>query len=190
MAQREDTIRDHHERLNQVLTHIDEHLDEALNLEALAEVAYFSPFHFHRIFAAFVGERPNQYVRRVRLERAANRLVHTELAVTEIALCAGYETPGAFNKAFKRHFGVNPTRFRRKRRAELIPAALAGYAHARPGGLHATDDSNHGEQTGHVRAADGNLPEGRLPRVEQTVPVCLPLPPGRAGRGVHRHRPR
>ena len=113
MAARNNTIQDYHERMNRVLDHIRRHLDEPLNLDRLAEVACFSPFHFHRIFAAYVGEPVSAHVRRLRLELAAHRLCHTAQSITDIALTAGYETPGAFNKAFKRHFRASPTRFQK-----------------------------------------------------------------------------
>jgi AraC family transcriptional regulator len=112
---REETLRDHRERLNRVLLYIQEHHGSKLTLEKLAEVACISPFHFHRIFAAHVGETVGRFVRRTRLETAAQRLLHTRREVTEVALDAGYETPGAFTGAFKRHFGCSPSTYRQRR---------------------------------------------------------------------------
>jgi AraC family transcriptional regulator len=51
-------------RMHRVLEHIERHVDQPLDLEALAAVANFSPFHFHRLFAAWTGERLGDYVRR------------------------------------------------------------------------------------------------------------------------------
>ena len=62
-------------RLNRVINYIDEHLDEPLSLQELAQVAAFSPFHFHRIFKALTGETLGAFVWRLRLERAANLLL-------------------------------------------------------------------------------------------------------------------
>lgn len=124
MAARTNTIQDYHERMNRVLDHIRHHLDESLNLDRLAEVACFSPFHFHRIFAAYVGEPVSAHVRRLRLELAAHRLCTTDRSVTDIALSAGYETPGAFNKAFKRHFRVSPTRFQKEKKPVFFSTPL------------------------------------------------------------------
>lgn len=127
MSTREQTITDHQERLNRVLDHIRRHLDEPLALTPLAEVACFSPFHFHRVFAAHVGETVSEHVRRLRLELAAHRLCHTERSVTDIALSAGYETPSAFTKAFARHFNLSPTSFKEKRKTTFFsqPTTLA-----------------------------------------------------------------
>ena len=114
------TREDYQERLNRVRLHIQQHLDEPLSLPALARVACFSPFHFHRIFTAFVGESVGEHTRRLRLELAAHRLACTARPVTEIALSAGYETAAAFNKAFRRRFRTTPTAFRRLRNAAEV----------------------------------------------------------------------
>jgi AraC family transcriptional regulator len=113
MPSREKTIKDHKERINRVLLYIQENIAWPLSLETLSEVACFSPFHFHRLFLALVGETLSGYVRRVRLDRAALRLLHTKESVTTIALSAGYETPAAFAKAFRQHFGKTPSEYKR-----------------------------------------------------------------------------
>jgi AraC family transcriptional regulator len=115
MASRSDTITDHKERLNRVLVYIQENIDKPLLLGILADVACFSPFHFHRIFQAYVGETLNDYIRRIRMERAALKLCHSEESITSIALNAGYETSAAFSKAFRLHFGKNPTDFKKSK---------------------------------------------------------------------------
>ena len=56
-------------RMNRVLDYIDLHLDQPLDLARLAGVANFSPFHFHRVFAAWMGETLGDYARRRRLEK-------------------------------------------------------------------------------------------------------------------------
>lgn len=118
MSLREETIKDHRERLNRALIYIQENAGARLSLEALAEIACFSPFHFHRIFAAYVGETLNSYIRRTRLENAAVKLVFSKEPVTSIAMSAGYETPAAFAKAFRMHFGKSPTEFKAAKKFE------------------------------------------------------------------------
>jgi AraC family transcriptional regulator len=101
-------------RVNRVMDHIQAHLDEALTLEDLAGVACFSPYHFHRIFSALVGETLGDHIRRVRLERAAGMLRGNPYhPVTEIALGCGFSSSAAFARAFKAHFGMNATGWRR-----------------------------------------------------------------------------
>lgn len=123
MPNRENTINDHRERLNRVLVYIQENTDKPLALDSLAAVANFSPFHFHRIFSAHVGETLYDYIRRVRLDKAANKLYYSDEPITAIALSAGYETPAAFTKAFKQHFGRNPTEFK-KLRLQKLPESM------------------------------------------------------------------
>ncbi len=120
------TLRDYKRRLLRVLVHIQQHLDDSLALETLAQLACFSPFHFHRIFKGMVGESVKEYVRRLRLERAATRLKLSTVPVTTIALDAGYETHEAFTRSFRSAFGVCPSRFRLSSRTALIPGAPTG----------------------------------------------------------------
>ena len=102
------TWNDYRERILRVLTHIQERLDEALDLEELARVACFSSFHFHRVFAAMTGETIADHVRRLRLERAAMELRSGAKQVIQVALDAGYEAHEAFTRAFKAAYGVSP----------------------------------------------------------------------------------
>lgn len=120
---RPSTANSYQERLNRVLIHIQECLDESLTINRLAQVACLSPFHFHRVFAAHVGETVAEHVRRLRLERAATRLAFTGERVTETALGAGYETPAAFTRAFRERFGVSPSEFRGQRRESIPPSS-------------------------------------------------------------------
>ena len=113
------TLHDYHERLNRVLLYIDQHRSEKLTLETLAAVACLSPFHFHRLFRAMLGEPLGQYVQRVRLETAAFQLQSSPRDVIEIALDAGYESAAAFSRAFEQRFGVSPTDCRAAHRFEL-----------------------------------------------------------------------
>ena len=79
------TREDYRQRIQRVLGHLQTHLDEALVPADLAQIACFSPHHFHRIFRGMVGESVMQHVRRLRLERAALRLKHGDRSVTAIA---------------------------------------------------------------------------------------------------------
>jgi AraC family transcriptional regulator len=99
--------------MNRVLDYIDRHLDQPLELDTLADVAHFSRYHFHRVFAAWVGETFGDYLRRRRMEAAAWRLAaHPEVPVLEVALWVGFGSGEAFARAFKNHFGCTPTAWR------------------------------------------------------------------------------
>jgi len=89
------------QRINRVMHYIQAHLDQPLRLNRLADIGHFSPYHFHRIFSAYVGETVAEYIRRLRLARAVRELIGTNLTITDIALQAGYETHSAFSKALR-----------------------------------------------------------------------------------------
>jgi AraC family transcriptional regulator len=102
----------HEERLDTVKHYIREHIHEPLTREVLAAVAGFSVPHFHRIFTTHTGENISNYVRRIRLERAARKLRMGAVDISEVALAAGYDTHAAFGRAFKQQYGLNPSDFR------------------------------------------------------------------------------
>lgn len=102
------------QRMNNVIDYIDRHLAESIDLAMLAEVAHFSPFHFHRLFASWMGETMGDYVRRRRLEAAALLLAHhARKPVLDIALEVGFGSGEAFSRAFKEQFGMTPSAWRR-----------------------------------------------------------------------------
>ena len=108
-------------------------LDEALDLHALAREACLSPFHFHRVFRGMTGETPLELNRRLRMERAAWRLLQNNAAVTAIAFDAGYETHEAFTRAFRDCFSTSPSGFRRRKHPRVELAARCG-VHFEPDG--------------------------------------------------------
>jgi AraC family transcriptional regulator len=100
-------------RLNRTIDYIHSHSHEDLNLDRLAEVACFSKFHFHRIFKAILGETVNEYVQRIRLERALGQLILNKYkSITEIALDCGFSSSQNFARSFKALYGVTPSRVR------------------------------------------------------------------------------
>lgn len=106
------TENDYQRAIEHVVCLIEANLDKPLKLDELAAAVGFSPFHFHRIFAAFTGIPLSEYIRTIRLRRAAQRLIDSADNITEIALDAGYETPAAFSKAFKNHLYITPSQLR------------------------------------------------------------------------------
>jgi AraC family transcriptional regulator len=109
------------QRLDRVLDYIAEHLDGSLPLATLARVAGFSPFHFHRLFQAHVGETVHDHVRRVRVERAASAMrTSPRRALTDIALDVGFPGLSDLSRAFKARFGIAPSKWDRD---EPLPAS-------------------------------------------------------------------
>ena len=100
------------QRILQVQMYIQKNLDGDLSLKKLAKKSFFSEYHFHRIFRAVVGEPLKEHIRRLRLERAASDLKHTNNSIINIAFDAGYQTHEAFTRAFGSLFGCSPSDFR------------------------------------------------------------------------------
>ncbi len=104
----------HAQRMHAVLRHIDAHLDQSLTLGELAAVASFSPYHFHRLFTAWMaGETPGSYIRQRRVQLGAHRLLtQPDLPILQVALTVGFGSGEAFARAFKQRFGQSPTAWR------------------------------------------------------------------------------
>ena len=109
-------------RLQRVVDHIHDHPAGDLSLDALADVAALSRFHFHRVYTAVVGETAASTVRRMRLHRAAVALVQGTDPVPVIARAVGYPQIASFTRAFAGHHGLTPAAFRN--RGELRPFPL------------------------------------------------------------------
>ena len=100
-------------QLKKVITFIGKHLDEKLTLTQLSDVACFSKYHFHRLFTAYTGLTLQQYIRWLRLKRAAHQLiVDKDNSIINIAFNAGFESHESFTRAFKQACGLNPSEFR------------------------------------------------------------------------------
>lgn len=117
------------DRLNRVIDYVHAHLDEELSFGQMAEIACLSPYHWSRIYAAMQGETIAASIRRLRLQRAADRLANSDLAIELIAQKAGYASGEAFGRAFKEMFDLAPATYRENgshaafKRAEAATAA-------------------------------------------------------------------
>jgi AraC family transcriptional regulator len=131
-----------------LLRHLRRRHGADVSLEGLARRAGWSAFHLHRAFRRVVRETPKQYTQRVRLERAAARLVSSRASVLRIALGTGFASHEVFTRAFRRRFGCSPAEYRavalqdatpveRERHAALVDATspcigLYGFQFAEP----------------------------------------------------------
>jgi AraC family transcriptional regulator len=88
------------------------HLAEPLSLNAMAGAAHLSPFHFHRVFQALIGETPADFVKRLRLERALQMMSHgRKQSLTRIASACGFSSSSDFSRCFKQKYGAPPSGF-------------------------------------------------------------------------------
>lgn len=94
--------------------YINTHYGELISLEGLAGRSGYSPRHFARLFAEYVGSSPMHYLSDVRLSRAATLLSENRLSVTEIAERVGIGESGYFTKSFRAKFGITPSEYRKR----------------------------------------------------------------------------
>lgn len=109
-------------RINRVYDYIEDNLGSEMTLKELANVAGFSEYHFHRIFAAMTGETLFSFIQRLRVERSAHLLCSTLKAksVTEIAANLGFSSSAVFSRTFKKYFGCTPTEYRNSNQSQKI----------------------------------------------------------------------
>jgi len=102
---------------------IENDLSREFALNELAFFSTYSPWHFHRMFYQFQSENVKDYVRRLRLEKAAFEIKTTSFPLLEIALESGYTSQEAFTKAFRKNLGITPAAYRKKfqiQKSEII----------------------------------------------------------------------
>ncbi|MCA9568634.1 MAG: helix-turn-helix transcriptional regulator, partial [Myxococcales bacterium] len=97
--------------ITRVALEVQTSLDEPWTLDAMAGRAGYEAGHFAKTYHRIVGRPPVDHVRALRLERAAHALDTTDRSVTTVAMDAGFGSPDAFTRAFRRRFGCSPTSF-------------------------------------------------------------------------------
>ena len=91
--------------------YIEAHLNEPISLHSLAQAAGYSPWHAARIFKALTGKNPFEYIRAVRLSRAAVRLRDEDVKIVDVAFDFVFDSHEGFTRAFSRQFGLTPQRY-------------------------------------------------------------------------------
>lgn len=99
-------------RLNDAVNYIEENIRENINLEEVAKIAYCSTYHFQRMFAYMADIPLSEYIRRRRMSLAAVDLQNGDSKVIDISMKYGYDSPTAFNRAFKGVHGISPSQAR------------------------------------------------------------------------------
>lgn len=113
MKQKTTTKNDHIERVNEVLFRIHGDIQKNYSVEELSLHVAMSPFHFNRVFKETTGESLHAYIKRVKLEHAANLLLfNPDATVTHILQEVGFSSNASFCQAFKERFLVTPTKWR------------------------------------------------------------------------------
>ncbi|GAB3796289.1 helix-turn-helix domain-containing protein [Virgibacillus kimchii] len=98
--------------IDEVIKYIHEHLDEPLTLQRVSNYAAYSPYHFTRIFKERIGVPPHYYISSIRLQKAKDLLLTTNLSVRDIGMEVGQQSLGTFTTRFTQRVGLSPAQFR------------------------------------------------------------------------------
>ncbi len=93
--------------------YIDRHLTEPITLHMLAEAAGYSPWHSARLFKELTGKTPFDYIRALRLSRAAEKLRDGDARIIDVAFDFVFDSHEGFTRAFSKQFGMTPEHYRR-----------------------------------------------------------------------------
>jgi AraC family transcriptional regulator len=94
--------------VNRMKDYIQEHITEQITLRMLADAAGYSPWHAARMFKELVGKTPFEYIRAIRLSRAALKLRDDDVRITDVAFDFVFGSHEGFTRAFSREFGMTP----------------------------------------------------------------------------------
>lgn len=97
------------EKMNKAMAYIEENLAGEIKYDRIAQVLCCSVFHFQKIFSLMTGTPLSEYIRNRRLSMAAFDLQGKGEKVLDVALKYGYDSPTAFNRAFRRMHGIAPS---------------------------------------------------------------------------------
>ncbi len=97
-----------------IINYINEHLFEELDMNVLISMSGLSKFHFRRVFKAITGENIAGYIQRLRIEQIAHLLLSADYTLEQIAHQTNYYTKNSMDKAFRKHFVVSTSSYRKK----------------------------------------------------------------------------
>lgn len=124
METKKTTREEYQKCVNAVVDYINLHLGEEIDLKSLAKISHFSPFYFHRIMKAFLGEPVGTFIVRTRTETAARLLRYTDLPIADIAYRIGYSSSSSLSKVFKQFYGISPLEYRNNKNFIIMKPAI------------------------------------------------------------------
>lgn len=107
--------RDNIDAVQRMQSFIEAHLHEPITLHELAQAAGYSPWHAARVFKTLIGMSPFEYIRALRLSRAAVRLRDEDVKIVDVAFDFVFDSHEGFTRAFSRQFGLSPQRYSQNR---------------------------------------------------------------------------
>ncbi|MEM7721641.1 MAG: nitronate monooxygenase [Pseudomonadota bacterium] len=102
------------ERIERVTLFIEENLDQTLDVDTLAGVAAYSPYHFSRVFKSVTGCSPSRFIRRMRVAKAMDLTRETDVPLSEIAFTCGFGSQSHLTSTMKIETGSTPGAIRKK----------------------------------------------------------------------------
>jgi AraC family transcriptional regulator len=102
------------ERLEHVMEYLYTHYTESMGLDQMAAVAGLNKNYFIRLFRSIIGMSPYQYLLEIRIEKAKELLLNTQMSISEIAFIVGFKNPTSFNSSFQKKTGKSPSQFRQQ----------------------------------------------------------------------------
>lgn len=96
-----------------VIEYIGANLDKELNLQELADVVSFDKIYFLKKFKKLTGITPMEYIRNVRMEKAKELLVYSDMNITQVAECVGFRSIHHFSNCFSKYTGMTPSKFKK-----------------------------------------------------------------------------
>jgi AraC-like DNA-binding protein len=113
-----------YQRLYHARRFIDANYHLPIDLDQIARQAFFSPYHFLRLFKQTFYQTPHEYLTERRIEKAKQLLISSDLSITEVCLEIGFESLGSFSTLFHKHTGHPPKLYRTRTLGRLQIAVL------------------------------------------------------------------
>ncbi len=107
------SVVDQYDAIDEAIKYIHNYIHEPLSLSKLSDYVAYSPYHFSRLFKERVGLSPHYYISSLRLQKAKDLLLHTNLSVRDIGMEIGQQSLGTFTTRFTERVGVSPSQFRK-----------------------------------------------------------------------------
>jgi transcriptional regulator GlxA family with amidase domain len=108
-----------HPKLSQVIQMMESNIEEPISPSILAKEVGMSTRQLERLFRRYLNRSPKRYYMELRLQKARNLLMQTDMSVINVALACGFASPSHFSKCYRAHYDTTPYRERGSHAARL-----------------------------------------------------------------------
>ena len=108
-----------HPKLSQVIQMMEANMEEPISPSLLAKDVGMSTRQLERLFRRYLNRSPKRYYMELRLQKARNLLMQTDMSVINVALACGFASPSHFSKCYRSHYNTTPYRERGSQMARL-----------------------------------------------------------------------